>query len=499
MLVQNLLYYILSFSPIQMPVLKVPGRIVADDTAVTNAANLSLRKSVVPVSLVTSLFFLWGFAYGLLDVLNSHFQTLLSISKSESSGLQAAYFGAYFLCPLTISGWILRRFGYKITFITGLLVLAVGCLMFWPSGVKGSFGGFCGSMFIVGSGLSTLETAANPFISVCGPPRYSEIRLNLAQAVQAVGTVVAPLLASRVFFKAANDKTALQNVQWVYLGIACFVALLSVVFFFAPMPEVTDADMEIQEASTNEVEVGPFRKQKTLFLGVVAQFCYVGAQVAVAGYFINYVLETGRSKSRASDLLAASQGIYAVNRFVAGFVMTSRSVKPRYMLQGYLLGCFIFALCAVLTTGTTSIAMLMLVFAFESCCFATIFTLSLRGLGRHTKRGGSFLVSAISGGAVFPPMTGAVADRFGTHRAMGIPMAGYIIASVFPLYVNLFRGELMDRERESEVGLVVGALGEKGLVAGDGGERGVAGGVSGGLEMGKGEEVVRSEEVGRVE
>jgi FHS family L-fucose permease-like MFS transporter len=113
---------------------------------------------------VTCLFFLWGFAYGLLDVLNSNFVTLLHISNAQSSGLSAAYFGAYFLCPLTISGWILRRYGFRITFVTGLLVLCVGCLLFWPSGIKQSFGGFCGSMFIVGAGLSTLETAADPYV-----------------------------------------------------------------------------------------------------------------------------------------------------------------------------------------------------------------------------------------------------------------------------------------------------------------------------------------------
>lgn len=120
-------------------------------------------------------------------VLNSHFQKSLHIDFSRSSGLASAYFGAYFICPPTISGWILRRFGFRITFMTGLSVLAVGCLLFWPSGVKKSFGGFCGSMFVVGAGLSTLETAADPFLSICGPPKYSEIRLNLAQAIQGVG------------------------------------------------------------------------------------------------------------------------------------------------------------------------------------------------------------------------------------------------------------------------------------------------------------------------
>ncbi|OIW26461.1 glucose galactose transporter [Coniochaeta ligniaria NRRL 30616] len=401
---------------------------VSDDT-VTAAHQLTVRQSMLPNLLVTILFFLWGFAYGLLDVLNSHFQSALSISSSMASGLSAAYFGAYFLCPPTISGYILRRFGFRATFMTGLSVLAVGCLLFWPSGVKKSFGGFCGSMFVVGAGLSTLETAADPFLSICGPPRYSEIRLNLAQAVQGVGSFVAPLLASRVFFANTLDTDqGLKNVQWVYLGVACFVGLLVVLFFLAPMPEITDADMQVQEGEIGEYDPGPFKKQYNLFLAVWSQFCYVGAQVAVANYFINFCKEAGRTPAESSDLLAIGQGLYAFNRFVAGGLLTVPAVKPRHMLALYLGLCFVFIIPAMTTSGTASIAMLILVLCFESACFATIFTLGLRGLGRHTKLGGSLLVAAISGGMVFPPMTGAVVDRHGAHTAMAIPMMGYILA-----------------------------------------------------------------------
>ena len=197
--------------------------------------------------------------------------------------LSTAYFGAYLVCPPTVSGLILRRLGFRATFMTGLAVLAAGCLLFWPSGLHRSFGGFCGAMFVVGAGLSTLETAADPFLSVCGPPRHSEVRLNLAQAVQGVGSFVAPLLAGRVFFAATvDDDAGLRNVQWVYLGVAGFVALLAVLFFLAPMPEITDADMQVQEGEIGGRDPGPFGRQYNLFLAVWSQFCYVGAQVAVA-------------------------------------------------------------------------------------------------------------------------------------------------------------------------------------------------------------------------
>ncbi|KAH7115100.1 glucose/galactose transporter [Dendryphion nanum] len=428
--------------------------ITVDDKAITEGAGLTLKQSLIPCGLVTILFFLWGFAYGLLDVLNSHFRTLLHLSNAEATGITAAYFGAYFICPLTISGWILRRFGFRVTFMTGLAILAVGSLLFWPSGVKASFGGFCGSMFVVGAGLSTLEVGADNFLAICGPPRYSEIRLNLAQGIQGVGSFVAPLLASRVFFaKTIDDAAGLKNVQWVYLGVACFVALLIVLFYFAPMPEVTDADMNLQEVDIGGEDVGPLRQQYGLFLGVWSQFCYVGAQVAVANFFIDFCVEAGNDKAWSSDLFAIGQGLYALNRFIAAYLMTFKIIKPRYILAVYLGLCFVFSLAATLTHGMTSVALLILLLCFESACFATIFTLALRGLGRHTKIGGSFLVAAISGGAAIPPMTGAVATRTNYHHAMAIPTVFYVLAYVFPVYANFWKARELDEHRGTDLNI----------------------------------------------
>lgn len=229
------------------------------------------------------------------------------------------------------------------------------------------------------------------------------------------------------------------------------------------MPEVTDADMGAQELEIAEYDPGPFRKQTNLFLAVWSQFCYVGAQVAVANYFVNFVEETGKESARASDLFAVAQGLYAANRFIAGGLLMVKGIKPRYLLAVYLGACFVFAVAASQTHGDTSIAMLVLVLCFESACFATIFTLGLRGLGRHTKFGGSLLVAAISGGTVFPAMTGAVAthlvkkngkeDKRTFHTAMLIPMAGFICAWIYPIYVNLFNKEVMDTHRATAVGI----------------------------------------------
>lgn len=208
-----------------------------------------------PLCLVTILFFLWGFSYGLLDTLNKvscaravslldrftlltsskHFQNTLGITKARSSGLQAAYFGAYPLASLGHANWLLRHYGYKIVFIWGLCLYGIGALVAWPCILHRSFGGFCAAIFIIGNGLGSLETAANPYITVCGPPRYSEMRINLSQAFNGIGTVIAPVLGSYVFFKnvkSGDDATdSLKSVQWVYLAIACFVFVLSVVFY----------------------------------------------------------------------------------------------------------------------------------------------------------------------------------------------------------------------------------------------------------------------------
>jgi FHS family L-fucose permease-like MFS transporter len=198
----------------------------------TNAAELTLRQSIYPLCLVTILFFLWGFSYGLLDTLNKHFQNTLGITKARSSGLQAAYFGAYPLASLGHANWILRHYGYKPVFIWGLCLYGVGALVAWPCILNRSFGGFCAAIFIIGNGLGSLETAANPYITVCGPPRYAELRINISQAFNGVGTVVAPVLGSYVIFlKTGDDEKALKNVQWIYLAIACFVFTLAVVFY----------------------------------------------------------------------------------------------------------------------------------------------------------------------------------------------------------------------------------------------------------------------------
>ncbi|KAL8711654.1 MAG: hypothetical protein Q9220_004064 [cf. Caloplaca sp. 1 TL-2023] len=255
--------------------------------------RMSNRESLPALCFVTVLFFLWGFAYGLLSILNAQFQRIVKVSEAQALGLHAAYFGAYFVGPLTFGRLVFNRWGFRQTFIVGLCVYGTGTMVFWPSAVLVSYPAFLVSNFIVGLGVSTLELGGNPFIALCGPPRYAEVRLNISQAVQAVGSVVSPILAQKVLFKGITDAPSLIDIQWTYLGIALFDVALALVFFYLPIPEASDEDLQNLADEREEINSRKFGSVPVLYItlafGVLSQFCYVGGQEAVAGVFLQYV------------------------------------------------------------------------------------------------------------------------------------------------------------------------------------------------------------------
>ncbi|KAG7088589.1 hypothetical protein E1B28_012565 [Marasmius oreades] len=324
----------------------------------------------------------------------------------------------------------------------GLILYGIGAFMMWPAALNRSFGGFCGATFIIGSGLGCLETAANPYMAVTGPPQYAEMRINLAQAVQAIGTVVGPVLGSYVFFNqiTTDSVDTLKSVQWVYLAIGCFVFSLAVVFYFSVIPEVTDADMSEQADIThseNRDDSKPFWQQYRLFHAAWAQFCYTGAQVAIAGYFINYVTEIrpGTSSALGAQFLAIAQGCFAIGRFTGSGIM--HFVKPRIVLLLYLTPAMAFCAASIDTRGNVGLAMLIVTLFFESVCFPTIVALGIRGLGRHTKRGSGFIVAGVAGGACVPPILARAADNHNsTAFAMIVPTMFFASALSYPICVN---------------------------------------------------------------
>ena len=227
-------------------------------------------------------------------------------------------------------------------------------------------------------------------------------------------------------------------MQWVYLAIACFVFLLAAVFYFSPIPEITDADMQFQAQETHvEADDKPFNKQYRLFHAAFAQFCYTGAQVAIASYFINYVTEqrANTDDSLGAKFLAGAQGAFALGRFVGVAVM--KFVKPRWVFLFYLSMCIVFIAPSIVHHGNTGMAMLYITLFFESIIFPTIVALGMRGLGRHTKRGSGWIVAGVSGGACVPPLMGAAADaNNSTAIAMTVPLMFFVAAYSYAICVN---------------------------------------------------------------
>jgi MFS transporter, FHS family, L-fucose permease len=411
-------------------------------TAPVQGGYLTGRALIYPLSLVISLFFLWGFSYGLLDVLNKHFQPVLGITRLESTGLQAMYFGGGYLCFSPIAAELLKRRGYKITILMGLAFYSVGAVMFWPtahfsspSNAKASFGGFLVCTLVIACGLATLETAANSYAVVIGDPALASARLQFCQSWNGVASFVGPLIASKAFFSGESQNN-LTNVQYVYLAVACAGLAVAVLFFFAKLPEV-DEEKGVGE-STLELGVGhdgkvagegPLYRQYNMIFGFVAQFCYVGAQVTIASFFINYATENATfSSALASQMLSYALITFTVGRFIATALATV--FESNFLLTIY--ACCAIALNAYIAAGhgKAAVGVLIAIF-FEAPMYPTIFTLGTANLGRHTRRGAGILVMGVSGGAIFPPIQGAIADAAGTRISYVVPLVGFVVVLAY--------------------------------------------------------------------
>jgi FHS family L-fucose permease-like MFS transporter len=396
----------------------------------SNEARKGLNGNyTLPLILVTSLFFLWGLAYGLLDVLNKHFQETLNITRQRSTLLQAAYFGAYFLIALP-AGIFMHKMGYKKGIMAGLLLYATGALLFYPSASMASFPFFLLSLFILASGLTFLETAANPYITVLGKPETSEFRLNLSQSFNGVGSFIGPIIGGMLFF--GNEKTAaadgnLDNVKLVYIGIAAIVLIVCWIFFRTPMPEIKEENLV-----TGSTPANLFR-QSHFTWAVITQFFYVAAQVGIAALFINYCTEknVGITNEQASYYLSASLLLFTVGRFAGTAIM--KFIAPNKLLAFYAMINIVLCAVAVWFDGMLPIYALMAIFFFESIMFPTIFALGVKNLGTDTKRGSSFIIMSIVGGAVMPYIMGWMADHYSTAFAYIIPMFCFLFVVYYGL------------------------------------------------------------------
>lgn len=394
-----------------------------------NNNQRAAQKYLVPIILVTSLFFLWGVAYGLLDVLNKHFQETLNIDKKRSTLLQGAYFGAYFLLAIP-AGLFMNKFGYKKGIIAGLLLYATGALLFYPSAGIASFNFFLLSLFILASGLTFLETAANPYITVLGKPETSEFRLNLSQSFNGVGSFLGPIIGGALFFGNKNETAGseLDNVKYVYIIIAAVVLGVAFLFFKTKMPEIKEEEL----VTDKQIHADKTLFQHSHFVwAIAAQFFYVAAQVGIAALFINYCTEKGLgiTNETAAYYLSGSLILFTIGRFAGTALM--RKIAAHKLLAVYAAINILLCAAVIMLQGMISIYALMAIFFFESIMFPTIFALGVKNLGSLTKKGSSFIIMSIVGGAVMPYFMGSLAGMYSTPFSFIIPLICFVFVLLF--------------------------------------------------------------------
>jgi FHS family L-fucose permease-like MFS transporter len=412
---------------------KIPGLLSAAD------GSSYLR----PFIMITILFLLWGFAHGLLDVLDKHFQDTLHVSKAESGFVQFSLYIGYLVMAYP-AGLFMKRFGYKRGIILGLSLFALGAFLFYPAAKMALFIPFLMALFVIACGLSTLETAANPYTTVLGPPAGAARRINIAQSFNGLGWILGPLMGGLFIFGSTETGNAgtFDSLLKPYMWVGCIVVVVAIVFAFTRLPT-------IQEENTEGIDVNaPTRellKHPTFILAVVAQFLYVAAQTGVNSFFINYVTETlngvqatiaammehlgrfgevfmPRNSEQAASLILAlgGMGSFWIGRLVGAYLM--KFIRPQRLLAIYAVVNTFLTAVVVMRLGWISVIALFSTYFFMSLMFPTIFALGLRGLGPLTKKAASFLVMAVAGGAFCPPLMGLIADHFGMSVAFLIPL-----------------------------------------------------------------------------
>lgn len=387
-------------------------------SAVSHTASAAGARVGFAFALVTSLFFLWGLSYGLLDVLNKHFQETLNVSRAQSGLLQMAYFGAYFLLAMPAAA-VMNRWGYKLGIMMGLCLFAAGALLFVPATQVASFNAFLLALFVLASGLACLETAANPYVTSLGERGGGERRLNLSQSFNGLGQFLGPLIGGSLFFQS----DAHTSVQSTYVAIAGLGLVLAVLVAWTRLPDVRE-----QERLAGPSQPTSLGSQRHFILAVVAQFCYVAAQVGVGAFFINYATEHGQMTSqRAAYLLSVALLCFLIGRFVGTAVMGR--VPPARLLGIYGIAAVVLTFVVVAAFPGLSVLALVALFFFMSIMFPTIFALGIRNLGDRTRRGSSFLIMSIVGGALAPYVMGRVADHSSTALAFILPAACFAVVA----------------------------------------------------------------------
>ncbi|MFP3423556.1 sugar MFS transporter [Pseudoalteromonas sp. SIMBA_162] len=408
----------------------------APTTTHTQSQNTGDNNYGFALTSLTTLFFMWGFITCLNDILIPHLKAVFDLTYVQAMLVQFCFFGAYFLMSIP-SGLIVKKLGYKNGIVVGLLIAAVGCVLFYPAAQMHNYPVFLFALFVLASGITLLQVSANPYVSLLGPEKTASSRLTLTQAFNALGTTVAPSFGALLILGSASDAflTPAQNaesVQLPYLLLAAMLIVLAGVFAWLKLPDIMSEQKEAAEKS-DTIE-GSAWQYRHLVLGAVGIFMYVGAEVAIGSFLVSFLAQeniAGLKEHVAAHYITYYFGGAMVGRFIGAAVMQK-------LPAGKVLGfnatmAIVLVVIAMSTSGQLAMWSILLVGLFNSIMFPTIFSLALNGLGKHTAQGSGILCLAIVGGAIVPLLQGALADSVGVQLSYALPILCYLFIVFYGL------------------------------------------------------------------
>jgi FHS family L-fucose permease-like MFS transporter len=409
----------------------------------SNAANSSSGSFVPALIVLTSLFFMWGLITSLNDILIPHLKAAFSLSYVQAMLIQFCFFGAYFVMSLP-SGFLVERLGYKRGIIVGLAVAGTGCLLMYPAAGTQSYMFFLVALFVLASGITLLQVAANPYVAILGRPERASSRLTMTQAFNSLGTTIGPFFGSILILAAARPAVTNEaltsraaeaaSVQGPYFVLALVLFALAVAIALVRLPSIEASDQPVDQRTAGYQHHESVWGYRHLVLGAVGIFMYVGGEVAIGSFLVNFMSQpeiAGLSEETAGKYLSVYWGGAMLGRFIGALVMTK--VKPAHVLTFNAVAVMLLLILAMTAAGTTAMWALLAIGLFNSIMFPTIFTLAIDGLGKHTGAGSGVLCMAIVGGAIVPVIQGALADNVSLLYSFVTPLVCYLYIAYYGL------------------------------------------------------------------
>ncbi|MCQ8890302.1 L-fucose:H+ symporter permease [Pseudoalteromonas carrageenovora] len=395
----------------------------------------SNKNYLFPLTAMTTLFFLWGFITVLNDVLIPRLKGVFDLTYFEAMLVQFCFFGAYFIVSIP-AGILVKQLGYKKGILTGLIVASIGCMLFYPAVVVHEYWLFLGALFVLAAGVTVLQVSANPYVAALGPEKTASSRLNLAQALNALGTTVGPYVGGILFFGTAGTLAAsaasAESVKVPYLMLAAALLLIAIIFAFIKLPEI-EAHKEENNAA---VESRSLTQAPHLTMGVLAIFCYVGGEVAIGSFLVNYFGEAhiaGLEEHAAAALISYYWGGAMIGRFIGSALL--QKIAPSKAIAFNAFSVIALLLITIFTQGNVALYSVLAIGLFNSIMFPTIFSVAIEKLGSLTSKGSGWLCLAIVGGALVPLLQGFIADTVNIQQSFFVPMICYVFIAWYGLNV----------------------------------------------------------------